>query len=110
MEVVPVHAVTVYEGVEEYLHVYLTSTPYGQLHTPAAVIPGAHLIRAWMGPRISLDILEKRKTSSPDGEPNHKSSVTYTEATLKIHVFRDVAPYRLVNIYRQFEGSLFSNR
>jgi len=39
MKVVPVHAVTAYGGVEVYLHIYLTSTPYGQLHPPTFVIP-----------------------------------------------------------------------
>jgi hypothetical protein len=53
--------------------------------------------------------LEKKKISSPDGEPNHETLVAHTEVVLKIQIFRDVAPYRLVNSYRRFEGSLFSN-
>jgi len=70
---------------------------------------GAHLIRDWVDPRTSLDILKKRKISSPDGEPSHETLVAHTEVVLKIQIFRDVAPYRLVNSYRRFEGSLFSN-
>jgi len=53
MKVVPVNAVRTYGGVEVYLHIYLTSTLNGQLHSPAAdsaVIPSAHLIRGWVGP------------------------------------------------------------
>jgi hypothetical protein len=38
----------------------------GQLHTPAALnpgegVPGTHRIGTWVGPRASLDAVEKRK-------------------------------------------------
>ena len=88
-------------------HIFNLDTRWPVTHSgrcDPAVIPGAHLIRGRVGPRTSLDILEKRKSSSADGEPKHESSVAHTEAVLKIQVFRDVVPYRLVDSYRRFEG------
>jgi hypothetical protein len=45
--------------------VYRSTEVSGQLHAPAALLPGkqpsTHWIGGWLGPRASLDDLEKRK-------------------------------------------------
>jgi hypothetical protein len=33
--------------------------------TRGEIVPGAHLIGVWVGPRASLDVMEKRKISCP---------------------------------------------
>jgi hypothetical protein len=51
-----------YEGVDVYIHVFLTSALAGevsdQIHASAA---GTHWIEVFMGPRAGLDDLERRK-------------------------------------------------
>ena len=43
----------------------------GQYHTPAALPPGEdfgiHWIGGWVGPKVGLDILEKKKSPEPTG-------------------------------------------
>jgi hypothetical protein len=57
-----------YGGVDVYIHIFLTSTLVGdgQLHAPAALLPGErapgiHWIGGWLGPRAGLDDMKKRK-------------------------------------------------
>jgi hypothetical protein len=47
----------------------------GQLHAPAALPPkkralGTHWIGGWVGPRVILEAVVKRKIPSPRREPN----------------------------------------
>jgi hypothetical protein len=57
----------------------------------SAVIPAVHSIRGWLDFTTRLDILEKRKISSPYRESNHESLVVRTEEVQKTQIFRDVA-------------------
>jgi len=40
----------------------------GQLHTPASLFPCNYWIGGWMGPRVGLDAVWKRKKSVPQPE------------------------------------------
>jgi hypothetical protein len=56
-----------YGGVDVLTHIFLISALVGgELHAPAALPPGkeptdTHWIGGWVGPRASLDDVEKRK-------------------------------------------------
>jgi hypothetical protein len=64
-----------YEGVDLYIHVFLTSALVGGeclvsrpgSFTPGERAPGTHWIGGWVGPRASLDDVEKRKFLTPQG-------------------------------------------
>jgi hypothetical protein len=58
-----------YGGVDVQIHVFLTSALVGDERsashpchfTPGERVPGTHWIGGWVGPRASLDDVEKRK-------------------------------------------------
>jgi hypothetical protein len=52
----------------------------GQLHTPAALLPGkeppgTHWIGGWVGPRAGLDAMVKRKIPRPRRESNPRAPI-----------------------------------
>jgi hypothetical protein len=58
-----------YGGVDVYIHIFFTSTLVGgewsasrpSRFTPGERAPGTHWVGGWVGPRASLDDVEKRK-------------------------------------------------
>jgi hypothetical protein len=50
-----------YGGVDVQIHVFLTSASLLCCFTPGERALNAHLIGGWVGPRNSLEVLEKRK-------------------------------------------------
>jgi len=46
----------------------------GQLHAPAALLPGTHWIGCWVGPRAILGAV-KRKIPSPHQESNPRTPI-----------------------------------
>jgi len=54
-----------YEGVEVWLHAFLTSAidGDGQLHAVAVCNTGTHWVGGWVGPRVGLDAVARRKVS-----------------------------------------------
>jgi hypothetical protein len=67
------HAVKAYGGVEVQLHVLLTLAVDGgemSLSRPGQFTPGTHWTGGWVGPRDSMDAVEKRKIPSAHRESN----------------------------------------
>jgi hypothetical protein len=75
VKVIKHYAMKAYEGVDVYIHVFLTSALVGGewlasrpgRFTPGERDPGTHWAGGWVGPRAGLDDVEKRKISPPTG-------------------------------------------
>jgi hypothetical protein len=50
-----------YKGVVVYIHFFFISTLVGSRFTSGERAPGTHWIGYWVGPRVGLDDMEKRK-------------------------------------------------
>lgn len=63
--VVTVHAINAYVGVETYIHLFLTSILEDKRSAPHLYhsAPGTHSTGGWAGLTATLDALEKRKLS-----------------------------------------------
>jgi hypothetical protein len=71
-----------YEGVDVYIHVFLTSALYGDelsasrlcRFTPGETAHGNQWIRGWVDPKAGLDAVQKRKILAQPGIESGPSS------------------------------------
>jgi hypothetical protein len=74
------------------------------LFTPGEIVPGTHWIEGWVGPRASLDTVEKRKISCPCQESNlaiQPIACHYTNWVIPAHSFEKYNPLEYIPIFWQ---------